>query len=187
MGQLIVEVYAEAARLVRVHRLTRDLSRQDQEDIAHEAVANYLGAFPAGESPRNTAAWLEIAVRNEASDFLRQRRRRQEREVPPAQDDRDGDVEEVLGRLRAPLTPSLFPVRADLLERVLGLLPPEQAEVLRLRFVEDLDAATVATQLGVGRAAVDQRVARAKRMLREALHTRPGLAAELRRMHPRLY
>jgi DNA-directed RNA polymerase specialized sigma24 family protein len=59
--------------------------------------------------------------------------------------------------------------------------------VLRLRFVDDLDAAEVATRLGIARAAVDQRVARAKRLMREALDANPELAAELRQPHPRLY
>lgn len=186
MNQTIEDVYAEAGRLVRVHRLTRDLSPQDQEDIAQEAVANYLGAFAPGRAANNAAAWLEVAIRNEASDFLRRLRRRREREVaPPA--DHDGGVEEVLVRLRAPRTPSLFPVSAELLKRVLGLLPPDAAEVLRLRFVEDLDAASTATRLRIGHAAVDQRVARAKRLLRDALAGRPDLAAELRLAHPRLY
>ena len=186
MNQTIEDVYAEADRLARVHRLTRDLSPQDQEDIAQEAVANYLGAFAPGRAPDNAAAWLEVAIRNEASDFLRRLRRRREREVVPAAD-HDGDVEEVLVRQRAPRTPSLFPVRADLLKRVMGLLPPDAAEVLRLRFVEDLDAASVATQLAIERATVDHRVARAKRLLRAALLARSDLAEELRRTHPRLY
>ena len=186
MSQTINDVYAEAARLVRVHRLTRDLPSQDQEDIAQEAVTNYLGAFAPGEAPDNAGAWLEVAIRNEASDLLRRRRHRREREVSEAIDD-DGGVEEAVKLLRAFQTPSLLPVRADLLDRVLGLLAPEAAEVLRLRFVQDLDAASVATQLGIGRAAVDQRVARAKRLLRDALAGRPDLADELHHGHPRLY
>lgn len=180
-------LYANAGRLVSVHRLTRDLALQDREDIAQEAVANYLCAFVNEQAPDNPAAWLEVAVRNEASDFLRRRRRQRKREVSPATEDRDGEVEKVLGLLRGLVTPSLFPVREELLARVLGLLPPEAAEVLRLRFIEDLDAASVATQLSITRAAVDQRVARAKRLLRDALVARPHLAEDLRSTHPRLY
>lgn len=185
MNRPIEDVYAEAARLARIHRLTRDLSLQDQEDVAQEAVANYLGAFAPGEAPHNTAAWLETAIRNEALDLLRRRSRRRKHEVA-ATEDQDG-IQDILSRLRATRTPSLFPVRKDLLDRVLGLLPSDAAEVLRLRFVEDRDAATVAAQLGIGRAAVDQRVARAKARLQAQLRARPDLLDELHADHPHIY
>lgn len=184
MEQTIDEVYAEAVRLARVHRLTRGLDPQDQQDIAHEAVIGYLAAYPDGARPANVSAWLEVAVRNEATDFLRKRRRRREHEELPSP---DTDVDDVLASLRTLSTPSLAPVRSGLLEQLMGLLPPVAADVLRLRFVDDLDAAEVAARLGIGRAAVDQRVARAKRQLREALAAHPDLLAELRRPHPRLY
>lgn len=184
MGQTIDEMYAMATRLVRVHRLTHDLDARDQEDIANEVLANYLGAVAGGGLAVNPAAWLEVAVRNEASDFLRRRRRRQEHDLVPSP---DADVTEVLASLRTLATPSLASVRDDFLERLLGLLPPASAEVLRLRFVDDLDATEVADRLGIGRAAVDQRVARAKRQIREVLAAHPDLAAELRRGHPRVY
>lgn len=127
-----------------------------------------------------------MAVRNEATGFLRRQRRREEHEfVRGPVETEDGDVEDLLAELRTLSTPSLVPVRADLLDRVLQLLPPGAAEVLRLRFVDDLDAAAVADRFGIERAAVDQRVARAKRLLRAALLTHPELAAELRLAHPR--
>lgn len=187
MNQMTEDVYAEALRLVRVHRLTHDLDQRDQEDIAHEVLASYLGTFAGDDLPVNAAAWLEIAVRNEASDFLRRRRRRRDNEMPQEPQAPDGGVEEVLTSLRGLTTPSLVPVRAGFLEQLLGLLAPASAEVLRLRFVDDLDAAEVAERLGIERAAVDQRVARAKRQLREVLASQPDLAAELRNGHPRLY
>ena len=187
MTQTIEQVYADALRLVRVHRLTHDLAACDQEDIAHEALASYLGVFAGGTPPVNAAAWLEVAVRNEAADCLRRRRRRQDKELQPRPQDPDAGVTEVLAQLRGLTTPSLAPVRAGFLERLLGLLNPAFAEVLRLRFVHDLDATEVALRLGIGRAAVDQRVARAKRQLREVLTAHPDLAAELRQGHPRLY
>lgn len=187
MTQTIEMVYVDALRLVRVHRLTHDLDPRDQEDIAHEALTSYLAAFADDDLPANAAAWLEVAVRNEAADFLRRRRRRRDNEVPPVAQAPDGGVAEVLASLRGLATPSLAPVRAGFLQRLLGLLSPASAEVLRLRFVDDLDATEVAARLGVARTTVDQRVARAKRQLREVLDAHPDLASELRRGHPRLY
>ena len=187
MTQTIEEVYVEALRLVRVHRLTHDLDPCDQEDIAHEALASYLGAFAGDTLPANAAAWLEVAVHNEAADFLRRRRRRRDKEIQQRPQDPDAGVAEVLASLRGLNTPSLAPVRAGFLERLLGLLAPAFAEVLRLRFVDDLDATEVADRLGIERAAVDQRVARAKSQLRGVLAGHPNLAAELRQGHPRVY
>ena len=187
MTQTIENVYAEALRLVRVHRLIHDLDPRDQEDIAHDVVTSYLGAFAGDDLPDNASAWLEVAVRNEAADFLRRRRRRRDNELPPAGQAPDGGVAEVLASLRGLTTPSLAPVRADFLARLLGLLSPASAEVLRSRFVDDLDATETAERLGIERAAVDQRVARAKRQLRDVLATNPDLAAELGQGHPRLY
>ncbi len=184
---MIEDVYAEALRLVRVHRLTHDLDARDQEDIAHDALASYFGAFSGDDLPANAAAWLEVAVRNEATDFLRRRRRRRDNGRPREPQAPDAGVADVLASLRGLTTPSLAPVRAGFLERLFGLLAPASAKVLRLRFVEDLDATEVAERLGIGRAAVDKRVARAKRQLRELLATHPDLAAELRQGHPRLY
>ena len=187
MIETLEDVYAEALRIARAHRLTRDLHPFDRDDIAHAAVTSYMGAFAERDFPLNAAAWLEVAIRNEASDFLRRRRSRQAHEESQFQGAEESDVEDLLHSVRTLATPSLAPVQTDVLERLLALLPPGSATVLRLRFVDDLDAAEVATRLGIARAAVDQRVARAKRLMRKALGADPELAAELRQPHPRLY
>lgn len=187
MIESLEDVYTEALRIARTHRLARDLHPFDRDDIAHAAVTSFLGAFAEREIPHNAAAWLEVAIRNEASDFLRRRRSRLAHEKSQVRGAEDWDVDDLLQSVRTLATPSLAPLKADVLEQLLGLLPPGSATVLRLRFVDDLDAAEVATRLGITRAAVDQRVARAKHLMRESLTAHPELDAELRQPHPRLY
>jgi DNA-directed RNA polymerase specialized sigma24 family protein len=143
MTHSIEDVYAEPCDSC-VHRLTYDLDARDQQDIAHDALARHLVAFPSGDLPANAAAWLEVAVRNQATDFLRRRCRRRDNELPRGQQVPDAGLEHALASLRGLRTPSLAPVRAGFLERLLGLLAPAAAEVLRLRFVDDLDAGEAA-------------------------------------------
>ena len=58
-------------------------------------------------------------------------------------------------------------------EMVLSTLPPGQAELLRLRFVEGLGMAEVAGRLGCSRNAAYKRLHRTIRRLREQYATEP--------------
>ena len=82
---------------------------------------------------------------------------------------------------------SLPVISQELIEEILSLVSPEDAEVIRLRHLDRLPAADVAEILHIAPAAVDQRVSRAVRRLRQAVGGRPDLVEELQRPHPRNY
>jgi RNA polymerase sigma factor (sigma-70 family) len=71
---------------------------------------------------------------------------------PPATDDPLGDAETRIG-----------------LEQMIAMLPPREAEVMRLRLLEGLEIAEIAERLGMTRNAVDQAIHRARRRLAELL------------------
>ena len=83
--------------------------------------------------------------------------------------------------------PSMPAVGDAVINQVFGLLPPADADLLQRRLVDDVEPADLADELGISRAAVDQRVSRAKARLKAALAAQPELLAELRAGHPHIY
>ena len=73
------------------------------------------------------------------------------------------------------------------IQKIFGLLQPADAALLQRRFVDDVDTDHLADELGISRAAVDQRVSRAKARLKAALDAQPELLADLRAGHPHIY
>lgn len=161
----------------------RGFSREDHEDLVQEVLLSYTRTWSGGAGPRNADAWLETVISRAVVDLARARGRRVQ-EVVAREDD---PVEEFARRLRGSASTSLLPLREKFLRQVFRLVSAEDAEILRLRILDDLPSAEVAQQLGVTTSAVDQRLSRAKRRLRGGLRSRPDLLDELRLGHPRHY
>ena len=86
-------------------------------------------------------------------------------------EDRDGDPYDVVAdfmEMARSRQPSMPAVGDAVIDQVFGLLPPADAALLQRRFVDDVDPADLADELGISRAAVDQRVSRAKARLKAA-------------------
>ena len=136
--------------------------------------------------PDDVEAWLETATGRLITDRWRAERGAQRwPRVHP-----DGDPYDVvadfveLARSRSALDAG----RGDAgINQVFGLLPPADADLLQRRLVDDVEPAELWDDLGISRAAVDQRVSRAKARLKAALAAQPELLAELQAGHPHVY
>ena len=138
------------------------------EDIAGETwvqVVKGLPAFAAEELPA-FRAWVLTIARHRWLDDRRARSRRPEQLVPDAPEQPSGeDVGAIVAGMVATETAISF-IRA---------LPPDQAEVLMLRVVADLDVATTAAVMGREPGSVRVLAHRGLRRLRHLLEAaQPG-------------
>lgn len=123
----------------------------DAADVVSSAVLRAFTSrsWPSVENPR---AYLYRSVLNEVRSQHRSTMRRLARET----------------RAQGPTFTEMPEVRPDVYE-ALGSLSSRQRAVAYLTYFEDLDEATVADRLGIGRGSVRRHLGRARDKLREAL------------------
>ena len=187
IGMEIGAVRRVAQRIVEARGHKFQLSPEDREDLLQEVLVKYMRTWSADAQPDNVEAWLETATGRLITDGWRAERRRPS-VVEVA--DRDGDPYDIVAdfmekaRSRQPSMPA---VGDAVIQKIFGLLQPADAALLQRRFVDDVDTDHLADELGISRAAVDQRVSRAKARLKAALDAQPELLADLRAGHPHIY
>jgi len=147
-------LYGTALRILR--------RPEDAEDVVQEAFVKLYRQAP-GLKPGSLGGWLRQVVAHEAIDRLRQRRRRREDELPPA------DQQPAPSAVPAPGT-----ARLDL-ERAVQRLPERARLVFLLHDVEGLAHAQVARMLGIQEGTSKSQLFRAREQLRGLLE--PALGA----------
>jgi RNA polymerase sigma-70 factor (ECF subfamily) len=152
---LIAAFGPDALRLAR--KLVR--SQAEAEDLAQTAVTNVLARAHAISDPALVKPYLMTAVRNLWRNQLRAGRR-----VEPARD------QEMFDRIAEPTPdePPFSVLDTDTLRVALETLSVADAELIRLRYVERLDHATIGKRLGISPPTARQRVHRARERLRAA-------------------
>jgi len=147
------------------YRFARWLSRSptDAEDIVHDAM---LRAFRGFDGLRGADAkpWLLSIVRN-CHATARQRSKRFT--WVPLPQDHDTSTDDAM--TATTLDPESESIRLDerlVLERLIGMLSPEQREVLVLREIEDMDYRQIATITNTPIGTVMSRLARARAALK---------------------
>lgn len=176
-----------AQRIVEARARGFGLTPEDREDLLQEVLVKYVRTWPGDSAPDNVEAWLETVTGRLITDGWRAAQRRP---AVAEVDDPDGDPYDVVAELMEMARsrqPSMPAVGDAVVDQVFGLLPSADADLLQRRLLDDADPADLADELGISRAAVDQRVSRAKARLKVALSARPNLLAELRAGHPHLY
>lgn len=161
-------LYREVHPGIRSWFAARVASEQDADDLA----AQVLTKVARSDRPDDLKAYIATTTANALSAYQRRRAR-----------DRD-----FLQRLLADATkadetrrrqPDELPEDGESSEKrievetVLSTLPPGQAELLRLRYVEGLPMAEVARRVGCSRNAAYKRLARTIRQLRERYAIEP--------------
>jgi RNA polymerase sigma factor (sigma-70 family) len=180
--------HAELTALARViaqrrgHRV--GLTPDERDDLLQDVLEKYLHTWPAPTSPDNPAAWLETATANAIIDRGRVAARRPAANFAAGEKD---PISIVMSAMRSANYTSLPAISRELIDTILALLPVEEARLISRRYLDGHPAASLAAELGITVANLDQRTTRAKRRLQEALATRPDLVDELRRPHPHLY
>jgi RNA polymerase sigma-70 factor (ECF subfamily) len=127
------------------------------EDLTAETFERALRLWHRFDEQRGSArTWLCQLARTIALDHFRSERRRLRREERAAQPERYDE----------PLVEGLSPE----LESALRVLTAGEREVIALRIVLELDAATAARVLGISTTNCTTRLARALKKLEEELH-----------------
>jgi RNA polymerase sigma-70 factor (ECF subfamily) len=154
LREVVVEYRADIFRYAR--SLTR--SNADAEDLAQSAVVRALAAGATLREPERAKWYVLRIVRNLATDQARVRARVSIEPWASVPDAASADLE-----------PEALVLRADaqrLPRAAFADLAPGHQEILRLRFVEELDYGAVAARLETTEHAARQRVYRAMQALR---------------------
>jgi RNA polymerase sigma-70 factor (ECF subfamily) len=140
-------------------------NREDAEEAVQEAFVRAWRKQGSCRTPAAPLPWLLQITRNEAMRLADRRRRRQASEIPEA------EPEEVFDPAtgESPLDRALTSVAT---EQALSILGPDERNLIRLRYVEDLTQGQMAAALGVPEGTVKVRLHRARARLR-------GVASDL--------
>ncbi|MDX1946398.1 MAG: RNA polymerase sigma factor [Pirellulaceae bacterium] len=158
---------AEHERWLRTIVLARLREPQAADEVLQEvALAAVRQAAPLADASK-VAPWLyRLAVR-QALLYRRKCGRRRKLLGAFAEQAQAGCVGP--GRVLDPLGWLLAEERRAQVRQALGRLPPRDAEMLLLKYTEDWNYHQIAAHLGVSHAAVEARLHRARRRLREEL------------------
>ena len=147
-----------------VWRVARQLvdDPEEAEDVAQEAWLTALRNGPL--SVRNLRGWLASRVRTVVHSRRRTAERTRRREAAVARPDRARSTEALIEEAA---------LQRELVDAVWRLGEPFRSIVI-LRFFHDLPPRVIAERLGIPRATVGSRLARALARLRESMDARPG-------------
>ena len=147
------------ARCLRLaQRLLRH--REDAEEAVQEAMIRAWRARDDCRAPAARTAWLLQITRREAFRVAERRGRVRDREQSQSQE----------GELVSLRHSELEGVESQIsFDQALGLLPPHDRDLVRLRYAEDLTQEQLAARLGLPEGTVKVRLHRARERLRKAL------------------
>ena len=151
----------------------------DAEDVVQDAYLRayrYFDAFHGG----NFRVWLLTIVRNAFITWVKENRSRRMVFLPDTPAAETADTDETMwgSRPRDPEALLLESIDSQTLGRLMEQLPAEYREVLLLREVEDLAYKDIARIAGIPIGTVMSRIARARRLLAQALQ--PAAVPRLR-------
>lgn len=152
-------------RWLRTVVLARVGEAQAVDEVMQEVALATVQGRSQPEDPSKVPAWLyRVAVtqsllhRRKLGRQRRLRERyREEQASTPADETRD------------PLGWLLHDERIQMIRRALRQLSPKDAEILLLKYTENLSYHTLATRLGISESAVEARLHRARQRMREKL------------------
>ncbi|OHB66694.1 MAG: hypothetical protein A2V70_01945 [Planctomycetes bacterium RBG_13_63_9] len=159
--QIVADHQERIARVV--HRLLD--GSDDVEDVVQDVFLAALGKLGGFRGRCELSTWLTTIAVNTCRSY--DRRQRLQRRVWPwlarqarpwSEDDQQAECDEIHARVR----------------RAVHGLPPKYREAIVLRYFEELPIAEIGEVLGVSTGAVEVRLCRARRRLREMLPIRPS-------------
>jgi RNA polymerase sigma-70 factor (ECF subfamily) len=136
---------------------------QEAEDLVQNVMLKVWHRARQFDASRgNASTWVFAIARNERISAIRRERRPEvDLNDPTLVPDPDPPADETLDRSR----------EFDRLQGAVGGLPEEQAQVVRMSFVEDKAHSEIAAELGLPLGTVKSRIRLALGRLRQALHT----------------
>jgi RNA polymerase sigma-70 factor (ECF subfamily) len=146
------DLYQRYADVVYRAALRVTGSTADSEDVLQTVFLRLLNRDDHTETARAPEAYFRRAATNAAIDIIRRRAVRAERAVDDA--------------LTAP--PS-SPLLKERLRRAIAQLPPRDAELFSLRYIEGISNTELSEMLGMDRVTVGTRLHRIRQTLQESL------------------
>ena len=136
-------------------------NKQDAEDAVHETFLRIITNIDklSDIGSEKIKSFVIIVVKNIAIDIYRKRQKNVIVDVP---EDGDDDISEVERKV-------LESSEYDILNKVVGMLPETQRNVLILKYYHDMTTADISAMLGVTASAVRTRICRAERKLAKLL------------------
>ena len=136
-------------------------NKQDAEDAVHEAFLRIITNIDklSDIGSEKIKSFVIIVVKNIAIDIYRKRQKNVIVDVP---EDDDADISEVERKV-------LESSEYDILNKVVGMLPETQRNVLILKYYHDMTTVDISAMLGVTASAVRTRICRAERKLAKLL------------------
>jgi RNA polymerase sigma factor (sigma-70 family) len=169
-GPMVEAIWCDAERR-RLERLCATITGDPSaaEDLAQQTLLEAWRIRHRLVDPSGSSAWLDAIARHVCRRWRTRRARHHRHEssaeapeelLGPSYQARD-ELEDVLEREEL----------AELLERALGLLPPETRQALVARYVEELDPTAIGRRLSLSPEAVSMRLSRGRARIRELLET----------------
>jgi RNA polymerase sigma-70 factor, ECF subfamily len=128
-------------------------SAADAEDVLQTVFLRLLNRDGLAEPMKAPEAYFRRAATNAAIDVMRRRVSRAEQSVDE--------------QMKAPATSS--PILKERLRRAIAQLPPRDAELFSLRYIEGISNSELADLLGMERVTVGTRLHRIRQTLQESL------------------
>lgn len=172
--QLLAEAQPRLRRLARRHGLSLDMA----DDVVQETLMEAWRSLSHLRDPNRFDAWLDGICRNVCRRQARAAARSRAHLTPfsTLAAPTHADEEEAADRLELPDPQALDPLDAlsrqdliTLLDRALSYLPPSTREALELCYLAEMPQREAAERLGLTGNALDVRLHRARRQLRQVL------------------
>src|SRR5579862_1563278 len=165
-------------RLLRLAR-QRGVAPDALEDVVQETLLVAWRKFDSLDSPAHAQPWLDEICRNICSRYLRASSQEATRSLPlyDLLADSEPDVLEEVLTASVPGTQALDPAEAlshddllQLLRQALDLLPEQAREAVETYYLLELPQREAAVRLGLSISALETRLHRARRQLRQILN-----------------
>jgi len=134
----------------------------DAEDVAQEVFLQAYRSLPKLKDPGKFGSWIYGIARHVCMNWLRQRKTQ---EVPFTEVPELDQTADIRSREVSPDASD----REEVVLQCVRSLPGIYREVVTLRYMEDFSYARIAEILGISESAVNVRLIKARRMLRERL------------------
>ncbi len=147
-------IWLESREKMKAYLQGRFQDKDLAEEVSQEVVLKLHRACCSDREIKNVNSWMYQIAHNAALDSLK-KRKKDEQQIP------EPDSED----------PKLWQEMGPILDPIMKLLPEEQAAALRMADLEGRSQQEVADEQGISLTAAKSRIQRARKQVKEQIHT----------------